>query len=502
MGRRADGAVEIRHPWGAQLLTGVTDAIADVLADLGRRWVPKADLWTRTAGAGNNEDAGLEVTAFSRLLWTLTQLESVCALRLVDGVGEPYVTVEPAAAAASLDAAFATCEQPRLSRLAYITRHDDGMAVESAVALHRVVLHTDWSMALLGRLARGLRSGVWETATEESPGGANAVIRLLGAAGMLQGSERGEPAGLSHDVLALAELHDLLFHRRSRLGLHDDAFGGTFPFLDRIPAPPAVRERPTGDAILLGVPPEPAPDAEPPFAEVLEKRASVRRYGSEPLTIRQLGELLFRTARARARYGPEPEAGLPYEALDRPVPSGGGMHDLEVYLVADRVDGLASGLYHYDAARHALEPLPPREGAATSLLQGAIAASGAPEPPHVLITIASRFTRMAWKYRAISYATTLKNVGALYQTVYLVATAMRIGTCALGSGNSAVQSKAFDLTARSEIPVGEMMLGSLPADGPDPGERAHLKAHTTWTALVEPDWGRRRHDEPGRAGDG
>jgi len=42
------------------------------------------------------------------------------------------------------------------------------------------------------------------------------------------------------------------------------------------------------------------------------------------------------------------------------------------------------------------------------LLADAQAAAGIAEPPQVLITLASRFQRLSWKYAAMAYATTLK----------------------------------------------------------------------------------------------
>jgi putative peptide maturation dehydrogenase len=44
--------------------------------------------------------------------------------------------------------------------------------------------------------------------------------------------------------------------------------------------------------------------------------------------------------------------------LKKNVPSGGGLHPIECYLIVQNVEGVAPGLYHYQAVEHALEPLP------------------------------------------------------------------------------------------------------------------------------------------------
>lgn len=54
----------------------------------------------------------------------------------------------------------------------------------------------------------------------------------------------------------------------------------------------------------------------------------------------------------------------------------------------------------------------------------------------------------------------LKNVGVLYQTMYLVATAMDLAPCALGGGDSDLFARATALDYYAETSVGEFLLGS------------------------------------------
>ena len=80
--------------------------------------------------------------------------------------------------------------------------------------------------------------------------------------------------------------------------------------------------------------------------------------------------------------------------------------------------------------------------------------------PQVLIIIAARFQRLSWKYQSMAYNVLLKNVGALYQTMYLVATAMDLAPCALGGGDSDLFARATGLDYYAETSVGEFLLGS------------------------------------------
>ena len=81
----------------------------------------------------------------------------------------------------------------------------------------------------------------------------------------------------------------------------------------------------------------------------------------------------------------------------------------------------------------------------------------------MLLVVTSRFARISWKYESIAYALTLKHVGLLVQTIYLVATAMGLGACALGSGDAAEAARAFGLDWLMESSVGEFALGRDPA---------------------------------------
>jgi SagB-type dehydrogenase family enzyme len=76
------------------------------------------------------------------------------------------------------------------------------------------------------------------------------------------------------------------------------------------------------------------------------------------------------------------------------------------------------------------------------------------------LAITARFQRVSWKYESIAYATILKDVGVLYQTMYLVATAMSLGPCAIGAGDSDLFQLILGSDYYEESSVGEFMLGA------------------------------------------
>lgn len=203
--------------------------------------------------------------------------------------------------------------------------------------------------------------------------------------------------------------------------------------------------------------PTPEPGSPGPDLDaVLAARRSIRKHDPErPLTVGQLGEFLHRCARVTAVAT---DGG--HEISRRPTPSGGALHSLELYPVVHHVAGLDAGMYHYDPFDHLLEPVPARPAVIRQLLARACASAGGVPTPQVLLVVASRFGRVMWKYEGLGYALILKDVGALYQTMYLVATAMDLAPCGLGSGDTTLFAHATGLPLLEESSVGEFLLGT------------------------------------------
>lgn len=255
---------------------------------------------------------------------------------------------------------------------------------------------------------------------------------------------------------------DLWFHRRSTLGQRIvtwDDFGPTKWAKGRFAQPPGRRTAYPGDPVALPVPDLAARRSQdPPLAAVIEDRVTTRSFDDErPVTAEQLGELLYRTARTRGTQAVD--AGE--ELLSRPYPSGGGIYELEIYPVVRSVAGLEPGVYHYDSFEHTLRPVAAADAPATSqLLRPAAATLAGGAEPQVLLVIAARGGRMMWTYQQIAYATILKNVGVLMQTIYLAATAMGLGVCAQGFSDTAAFIAATGVDERQECSVGSIIVGS------------------------------------------
>jgi len=344
-----------------------------------------------------------------------------------------------------------------LSRFAYLHREGERLVLESPLSHGRITLHGWMGAALAGELARA-RSfpSLCNLIKEIPPKTIELYLGMLLSSGFLSEAKTEEPYEGESQALLQWDFHDLLFHGRSRLGRHANGFGGTYRFHGKIDPLPAVKPPMSEQGIDLFKPDmERLEEQDYPFSLVLEHRRSIREYADCPITDRRIGELLYRTARVKDLIRSEIQ-----DVSRRPYPGGGAIYELELYLTINACEGIAPGLYHYCPKSHRLERLCGRNEATDGLIEDAMRSTGMKGMPQVLITIAARFQRLSWKYQSMAYNAILKNVGVLYQTMYLVATAMDLAPCALGGGDSDLFARAAGLDYYAETSVGEFLLGS------------------------------------------
>ncbi|MEV4069387.1 SagB family peptide dehydrogenase [Nonomuraea fuscirosea] len=422
----ADGEVRISSPAGSLGLRNPPEQLVAAL-----RVLAAGDV-TETALAATVGEAGL-------LRWNLL-LRRLAKGGLLE-YGTPLARLRPIGAGpvepGPLPAAGARI---RLSRFAVVTAEDGVLSVRGPRSPAVVELAPE-AAGLLGGLAD------WTTPAEL---GADEVLRFLAAAGALAtDTEDGDL------TLAQWQPRDLWLHAHSRGSRIAGRYGGTYPFKERFEPLPETPVPFGGKRIELTAPDLEAPG--PGLTETLERRRSVREHDQDaPITLDQLGELLYRSMRQRAAFD-SPDG---QRLADRPYPSGGSVHELEVYPLVVSCQGLDPGLWHYDTAGHALELVSEPSPAVQALVQRARAAALLAQDPQVLLIVTARFGRVMWKYETIAYSLVLKHVGVLYQTIYLVGTAMNLAVCGLGGGDADDFALASGLDYLSEGSVGELVLGS------------------------------------------
>jgi SagB-type dehydrogenase family enzyme len=465
-----DGALDVQGPGGRVSLRHVAPVLLDALGRLSPPGEGEDRLAELVQGDGNGA-----LTRWYYYLQRLSRRGLVCRTVHTNGTRlATLVAVSPSFVARPVPAAPG-CRYV-LSRFAGLRRLGDAAVVESPLAHAKVILNDGRAAALVGALtapatAEELSGRVVGLSADAVAG----VLTLLWRAGLLGGvGAGGRCAEDEAPALQTWEYHDLLFHARSREGRSDAAFGGTYRLAGRLDPPPALKPPPSGPTHELYRPDLARLERDdPPLARVQERRCSVRAFDADrPITDRQLGEFLFRVARVKDRWQTELATNggpVPMDFASRPYPAGGSLYELELYAAVNLCANLERGLHHYDPSRHCLTRLFGRTAEVAGLLRDAAEATAVPEDNvQVLLILAARFPRVAWKYESIAYALILKHVGVLFQTMYLAATAMGLGPCAVGCGDADRFARAAGTDYFAETSVGEFLLGSQRHGPPGP----------------------------------
>lgn len=169
--------------------------------------------------------------------------------------------------------------------------------------------------------------------------------------------------------------------------------------------------------------PEPVRTGGPGLWQALRDRRSVRHYAGRPIELEALSQLLWAAA------GPASKA--PGGRILRTAPSAGARYPVEIYAIANRVQGLRSGLYHYKYSSHVLTPLAYGDLG----LAAAAAAMGqdACRQASVVFVFTVVFDRTVERYheRALRYL--FLDAGHVAQNLALAAAGIGCGTCMIGA---------------------------------------------------------------------
>lgn len=201
---------------------------------------------------------------------------------------------------------------------------------------------------------------------------------------------------------------------------------------------PPLYKRYESDA-HIALPDRPLP-TEMALPDAIQQRRSTREFDGTPLAADQLAAL--------TRHA----GGLRNGSTDRrTAPSSGALYPIELYPIVNRVTGIDPGVYHYDIRRHGLSLL--RAGPAG----GDVMRYGLDQDflarANVVFVLTLIHQRMRFKYRDRSYRYGLLEAGHLGQNLYLTATAMGLGACAVGAFHDDGINDLLGVDGREEVAV-------------------------------------------------
>jgi SagB-type dehydrogenase family enzyme len=116
----------------------------------------------------------------------------------------------------------------------------------------------------------------------------------------------------------------------------------------------------------------------------------------------------------------------------RNVPSAGGRHAFETYLLINRVKGVQPGLYRYLAFSHSLSPINTICGIVDRIMAACLGQAFVRSSAVTFIWSAVIY-RMAWRYSERAYRLVHLDAGHVCQNLYLAGEQIGCGTCAIGA---------------------------------------------------------------------
>ena len=220
----------------------------------------------------------------------------------------------------------------------------------------------------------------------------------------------------------------------------------------RLPQPPLFKA-PVSDQ-LIDLPSDfTTLDIDGDFLGIINCRKSHRVYTDQAISLTALAYLLWCT------QGVKSVRGKAYATL-RTVPGGGARHPFECYMAIRKVEGLKSGLYHYLPMKHQLEYLGDCEEM-EEMIGRTLQSQKWAEKASVVFYYSCVFYRAEWRYGIWTHPTVLIDSGHVTENLYLAATSIGLGGCAIAAVDGPDTNRVFSLDGKEETIFYAMPVGTV-----------------------------------------
>jgi len=201
---------------------------------------------------------------------------------------------------------------------------------------------------------------------------------------------------------------------------------------------------------------------------VLDMRPANGPASIGALTVDNVGPLLLMTAGVR-RYG--------VSRVKRWAATGGNLGSVELFLIANRVEGLKPGTYFYEAEDHALSLVERRrERMPLNDFVRRVQANRSGDIPDALVIFTGAFHRLREKYGAFGYRLTHLDSGAGISQMRLLAGALKIPCHPMHLWPDDLIEDFLKLEPLDEIPTGVLPLCASSEQAPSVTTRPGLPA--------------------------
>jgi SagB-type dehydrogenase family enzyme len=235
-----------------------------------------------------------------------------------------------------------------------------------------------------------------------------------------------------------------------------------------IASPPIQLDRTDTSEVISLVPPEKITIGRMPLFDAIELRRSHRKFTGEHLTLEELSFLAWASQGLLRTVGDQ-------GANLRTTPSGGGRHPFETYLAVLRVKDIAKGVYKYDVLNHRLLRLMSARAPTPEILAKGCRNQKYFDGSAVTFIWTVVPYRTYWRYGKLSAKTIAQDSGHMCQNLYLAATAIGAGTCAIGAYFQDVMDEFVGADGEDEFVIYVAPVGKIkPSDELD--HEAQFKA--------------------------
>jgi len=209
-------------------------------------------------------------------------------------------------------------------------------------------------------------------------------------------------------------------------------------------APPALEKPAPQDASIIALPdPKASSLGQLSLFEAILQRQTHRQYSSNVSTLEELSFLLWSTQGVHEIFRDG-------TALRKTVPSGGARHPFETYLYIDAVHSLQPGLYRYLSIKHQLARLDVSSDLGARIDAGI---NNQKRGAGVVFVWTAIPYRTEWCYAFLSAKLIALDAGHVCQNLYLAATAIGGGVCAIDAYDQLKIDAAIGVDGNDEFTV-------------------------------------------------
>lgn len=208
--------------------------------------------------------------------------------------------------------------------------------------------------------------------------------------------------------------------------------------------PKVDKKIPEGAELIKLAAPKIETESKKSFLDMLNGRASRRKYLDSPITMDELSYLLYATNGIRDK-----SVGA---KIVRTAPSAGNRHPIETNLLIFNVEGLEPGLYRYNALEHGIYMVDTTGNLKERLAMAVHKYAFVANAPLVFVWSAIPY-RSEWRFKEASYKFIALDAGHIAENLYLTCEVLGLGTCSIGVYDQDLVDELIEVDGEEEFTV-------------------------------------------------